>query len=203
MIKIALSPAEIHEALHIAERRYERHRGNRHARYRNLPHTHLHGALGEISFREWLRREKLPYRAPCLDENEALSLPDFLCGHHSDDLSIGIEVKTWDTRHWQKWGRCISVEQLPSLRKKGVHIIVWATVALERGPASRSWQAIKEHLRACHSLRTTLWGWHRIEEVETWGPPKPTGPEGNEVLNYQAPDAGRCLFELRGLLKGS
>lgn len=202
MVELTLSQAEIQEALRIGERRYERHKHHKNPRYRNLPRTHLHGALGEIAFRRWLDRVGIAYHVPCLALEEDTALPDFLCHSRADELPIGIEVKTWEERYWEAWGRCIAVEQLPYLQKKGVHLIVWATVALEWHRRPSSWDDIREQLGELQSLPMILRGWHPIEEVKSWGLPRYTGPEGQKVLNYQAPDAGRDLSELRALLIG-
>ena len=83
---------------------------------------------------------------------------------------LKVEVKTWNYKYWEKWGRCIAVNQYPALKTKASHI-VWCT---SDGSASNiSWRLVVE-------------GWNLIDDIETC-PKLWTGPGAYQVYNFQVP----------------
>lgn len=141
--------------------------------YFNTIDRHLVGHLGEFAAFIWLRDNGFEPEALFLDEKQEKKC--------DIDTNIGrIEVKTWSNKHWDDWGRCVAVSQLPSIKKKA-DIVFWCSVL---GVESET-------------PMVKFRGWNRVEifdEVE----PKLTGNPGREVNNYQLNDTDLIPVEKMG-----
>ena len=110
--------SEEHKALAqvLAEISFAKYQNNP-GHYRNLLNSHLVGRLGE--FASFTLLHDLGFH-PVI--NAGTKDGDKLADIHCD---IGrVEVKTWSAKHWVEYGRCVSVSQLASIRKKA-DIILW------------------------------------------------------------------------------
>lgn len=98
------------------------------------------------------------------------------------DISFGecrIDVKTWNEKYWNDWGRCISVKQFPHIKAKATHI-VWCT----------------SNASEVHSTWSVLVrGWNLVDDIKGF-PKKWTGPLGHQVYNFQGRDADIRLLDL-------
>lgn len=156
--RVALGSVEIDLARQLAGQtlsRYQESSGH----YRNTPNSHLIGRLGELACEKWMV-ERAPTESIFRElarENECDILFD----------RIRVEVKTWQDVFWGKWGRCIAVKQMHSIRKKA-DVVVWcSTDGILNGQA-----------------RVELRGWNPISDLDSVTPVW-TGPEGKQVHNYQ------------------
>lgn len=155
---VVLAPQQVADAQSLGEATFARWSGRR-GHYRNLLGSHVRGKYGEVGVEEWARRNELsPFEAIFRDlerEREA-------------DVRIRftlVDVKTWDAKGWEAWGRCVAPTQLPALRRKA-SLIVWCYVAT--GP----------------SVAVTIDGWNTLDEIAETAV-RPTGPAGREVMNHQ------------------
>ena len=154
-----LSESQITEAQELSNqtlRRFESLPGH----YRNTNNSHFVGKLGEIAAQNWIDQNRGPCDPIFRDEYQ----------QQSCDITFGksrIEVKTWNRSFWEKWGRCIAVNQLPALEKKA-DVIIWCTVSIPpRTPA-----------------KVQLVGWSTLTDVSN-SPIRWTGSEGRKVKNHQ------------------
>lgn len=128
--------------------------------YRNLANSHLVGKLGEVAAFLWFRDNGLNpvFNAlvPGLDKQCDIDTDAGRC-----------EVKTWSSHTWDEWGRCVSVSQLASIKKKA-DFIFWCVVddIDSQTPIVR------------------FKGWSSIDVIERHEP-KLTGRFGAQVLNHQ------------------
>ena len=127
--------------------------------YRNTANSHLVGRLGE--FAAYLH----------LDMNKLEPIPHFLDISKDRECDIDskvgrIEVKTWTAVHWQDWGRCVSVNQYPSVRKKA-DVILWCTA---------------DEIES-ETPKIEFKGWSEVASIEGLEP-KMTGAEGRQIHNY-------------------
>ena len=133
--------------------------------YRNTSNSHLVGKLGELAAESWFHElgheVKSLFRDPSLEADA-----DLILG------ALRIEVKTWSDQYCAKWGRCIAIGQLSSLKGKS-DLILWCTVEFDE------------------PLRTSvvnIRGWNFSADVGSWKQLW-TGPTGRPVNNYQGQDS--------------
>lgn len=128
--------------------------------YRNTSNSHLVGRLGE--FATYIH----------LDKKNLDPVPHFLDINKDRECDIGskvgrIEVKTWSIQHWEQWGRCVSVGQYPSIKKKA-DVILWCTA---------------EEIES-DTPKVQFRGWSEVSDIEKQEA-KMTGVEGRQIHNYQ------------------
>jgi len=158
-------------ALLLAETTFERYRGVP-GHYRNTANSHLVGHLGEFAAFIWLRDNGFEPVAAFSDPTK-----DKEC-----DISTNIgrvEVKTWNEKYWDDWGRCVSVSQYASIKKKA-DFIFWCTVDEFESD----------------NPKVTFRGWCDVNIYEGMTPIL-TGKEGRQVNNYQL--AQDQLFSVEAL----
>ena len=110
--------SEEHKALAqvLAEISFAKYKNNP-GHYRNLLNSHLVGRLGEFAAFTYLHDMGTE---PII--NAGTPGGDRLADIHTN---IGrCEVKTWSAKHWDEYGRCVSVSQLASIKKKA-DFILW------------------------------------------------------------------------------
>lgn len=143
---VVLSPAHKELAKQLADISFARYR-NAPGHYHNLLNSHLVGRLGEFAAFTWLRDNGFN---PTINTGTK-------GGDRLADISTDFgrcEVKTWSAKHWDQYGRCVSVSQLASIRKKAdfifwcvadetdtdepvVHFKGWCSVnVLDKNPAT-------------------------------------------------------------------
>jgi len=146
-------------ALLLAEKTYERNR-NRFGHYRNTASGHLIGRLGEFAAFIWLKENGFEPEAAFAD-----SMQNQQCDITS---KVGrIEVKSWNEKHWDEWGRCVSVSQYASIKKKA-DLIFWCSVDEFESD----------------NPKVTFRGWCKVDIYEGMTPIL-TGKEGRQINNYQ------------------
>ena len=162
-------------ALLLAEKTFERNR-NRFGHYRNTANGHLIGRLGEFASFIWLKENGFEPEAAFTD-----SMQNQQCDIAS---KVGrIEVKSWNEKHWDDWGRCVSVSQYASIKKKA-DLIFWCSVDDFESDTPR----------------VTFRGWCKVDIFEGMAPIL-TGKEGRQINNYQlAEDQLSSLDSLKELL---
>ena len=156
---LTLNPETKLAALLLAEKTYERNR-NRFGHYRNTANGHLIGRLGEFASFIWLKENGFEPQAYFAD-----SMQNQRCDIFS---KIGrIEVKSWNEKHWDEYGRCVSVSQYASIKKKA-DIIFWCSVDEFESDTPK----------------VTFRGWCKVNIYEGMSPIL-TGKEGRQINNYQ------------------
>ena len=143
------------------------------------PESHLKGKLGEIAVEKWAMSHKLP-----TDSAFEVSDRDW-----EADLIINgtkVDVKTWAKTWWPELGRCLAVNQLPSICKKA-DVLVWCYVENQFD----------------ESAQIEIAGWSTGPDIEN-APIQDTGPAGKrKVRNHQlAIDDLRPLDTLITVLRG-
>lgn len=128
--------------------------------YRNLKSSHMIGRYGEIGAHKYFQQLGFSCEAHYLNTDE-----DNLCDITAETTRW--DIKTWNSKYWQVWGRAVSSAQLPRLKTKA-DAILWASV---------------DPLEA---LEVTIYGWNTIDDIEQFTPIW-MGPEGNQVHNHQVP----------------
>ena len=132
--------------------------------YNNSFNSHLRGKVGEIACANWFKSLGKDVER-WFEEPSRISDADLNIVNHP----LGrIEVKTWDTRWWADMGRCIAVNQLPSLQAKA-DAVIWciSPSVLESDPS------------------IVLAGWSTLDDVAS-APKRNTGPKNRrQVYNYQ------------------
>lgn len=157
--RVALSPDEVRLATMLADDSLDKFRSTR-GYYRNTSRSHLLGKLGEVASELWLRQSGFD-PVPLFREPGAEIQSDVVVN------GLRVEVKTWDSQWWDKWGRCVAIGQVQALRAKA-DVVLWLTVV---GPMTAT--PIAE-----------IHGWSTIEDVSS-APTLWTGPEGRQVHNHQ------------------
>lgn len=144
--------------------------------YRNTSDAHLRGKIGEVACVQWLEERGFKCRA-AFENIDEIKSADIVVGNGSE---FRVEVKTWNERYWDDWGRCASVKQFPSLKRKA-DAIIWCVTPHE----------FTAPVRVC------IAGWNTIEDIED-APKRLTGPESRpKINNYQLdPEKLRPLAEL-------
>jgi len=143
----------------LSERTYQRYKDfNGH--YRNLRSSHSIGRYGEIAANKYFKNMGIECSPHYLNPDE-----DNLCDITAD--GVRWDIKTWNTKFWQVWGRAVSSKQLPFLEKKA-DAVLWASV----DPLKPS--------------EVTLYGWNYVSDIKDFTP-ELMGPEGNQVHNHQVP----------------
>jgi len=128
--------------------------------YRNTTNSHLVGRLGEFAAYLHLQESKLDPKPHFLDINK-----DRDC---DIETKVGrIEVKTWKAEFWVDWGRCVSVSQYPSVRRKA-DLILWC---------------VADEIES-DTPKIEFKGWSEVASIEGLEP-KMTGAEGRQIHNYQ------------------
>jgi len=156
-----------HQTLKIFERRP--------GYYTNNINSHLRGKLGEIAVSAYLRARGAATDGLWRDLARISEADVVIAGRFRAD------VKTWDIRHWPDFGRCISVDQFPTLRTKADGI-VWCTSDSDLRPG----------------MAVTIQGWNTMDDVAQ-APERLTGPTyGRKVHNHQLDAAS--LREIRAIL---
>jgi hypothetical protein len=122
--------------------------------------SHLVGHLGEFAAFIWLRDNGFEPVASFSDDTK---------DKEADILTnVGrIEVKTWSERYWDKWGRCVSVSQYASIKRKADFIF---------------WLSVDEVESATPKVQFR--GWCEVGIFDGLSPIM-TGDAGREVRNYQ------------------
>jgi hypothetical protein len=132
--------------------------------YRNTANSHLVGRLGEFATFAYLRDQNLNPIAHFLELDKIQNC--------DIDSTIGrIEVKTWKAEFWDDWGRCVSVNQIASLRRKA-DLIVWC---------------VADEIES-DNPKIEFKGWNEVCDIENLEP-KMTGKEGRQIFNYQFDEA--------------
>lgn len=133
--------------------------------YENTPAIHLVGKIGEVGITKLLAKYTV-CECPALELDD--SKADIIAGRYR----VKVEVKTWRSDTFAKYGRAITCEQLPRLEKKA-EMVIWTTYTpfLEYGI-----------VRAV--------GWNYIRLVGLYEPRPFTQPNGNVVMNHQVPMDG-------------
>lgn len=155
--------------------------------YNNRLGSHFKGKLGEFAVEKFLLDQKLKldshFRFP-----DRENLADLVIKVDGYKKVVRVEVKTWSRNYWQDLGRCVAVEQYPDLKRKA-DIIIWCLVDV---------MDIKEVLDNPMSLKVTLAGWSKMDEVSK-APIRLTGSDGmRKVENYQL--AGADLHPMGEIL---
>ena len=142
--------------------------------YRNTANSHLVGRLGEFATYTYLRDQGLKPIPHFLDINK-----DRECDIGS---SVGrIEVKTWKAQFWDDWGRCVSVGQLSSVKRKA-DLILWC---------------VADEIES-DTPKIEFKGWSEVSDIDNLEP-KMTGAEGRQIHNYQFEESQLNSIEtLRG-----
>jgi hypothetical protein len=157
--EFTLNPETKQIALLLAEQTFERYRNNP-GHYRNTANNHLVGHLGEFAAFIWLRDNGFEPTAFFSDPEK---------DKEADVLTnVGrIEVKTWSEKYWEKWGRCVSVSQYASIKRKADYIFWLSVDDVESDTPKVSFR-----------------GWCEVDIFEGMSPIM-TGDAGREVRNYQ------------------
>jgi hypothetical protein len=158
-----LKGADLQLARRLAEATFEQWRRFQ-GHYNNTVDSHLRGKVGEIAVASLLEA----HGCGCERVFEDLSRED------ECDIVVGgsrwprVDVKTWNARYWAEMGRCVSVSQLPFLRRKA-DAVVWCI-----SPRSLT-----------EGAEVEVRGWSTIEDIEH-APRRVTGPAGRrQVDNHQ------------------
>ena len=139
--------------------------------YRNLKSSHMIGRYGEIGAHKYFQHLGFECEPHYLNTDE-----DGLCDITAD--STRWDIKTWNTKYWQVWGRAVSSAQIPRLESKA-DAILWASVD-PLDPAE-----------------VVFYGWNTIDDIKQYEPAW-MGPEGNQVHNHQVPvDKVRLLSDIK------
>ena len=156
-----LSPDEFNLAKELAEQTLRMFSG-RPGFYNNNINSHLRGKIGEIAVSAFLAERRQPMNDLWRDISR-IDEPDIVIPDR-----IRVDVKTWDSRYWAEYGRCISVSQFPKLRLKA-DVVVWCT----------SDSAIRPE------MSVIVEGWSTMNDIDR-APRRHTGPAGRrQVYNYQ------------------
>jgi len=156
---LILNPETKQAASLLAEVTFNRYRNNP-GHYRNTASSHLVGHLGEFAAFIWLRDNGFEPQACFSDPTK-----DKECDIISN---IGrVEVKTWSAKHWEQWGRCVSVSQYASIKRKA-DFIFWCTV---------------DEVES-ETPKVQFRGWCNVSIYEGMEPIM-TGGADRQVLNYQ------------------
>ena len=143
----------------LSEKTYQKYK-DYNGHYRNLRSSHSIGRYGEIAAHKYFKQLGMDCNPHYLNETE-----DQLCDITADNVRW--DVKTWNTKYWQVWGRAVSSKQLPFLAKKA-DAVLWTSV----DPLEPSF--------------VTIYGWNTPDDVRAYEPVW-MGPEGNQVHNHQVP----------------
>ena len=157
---LILDPATKQAALELSERtlaKYSNVRGH----YSNTKSSHLVGHLGEFAAFIWLRDNGFEPVPRFLDPD------DKECDIHT---RIGrIEVKTWRDRFWDDLGRCVSVTQYPSIKRKA-DFIFWNSIADPDAETPqvtfRGWCKVSQFDKAKEVIHTTGFPQREIRNLQ-------------------------------------
>jgi hypothetical protein len=134
--------------------------------YNNNLNSHLRGKLGEIAASAFLMHLGITVTNLWEDLN-SLSDTDIIAPNR-----FRADVKTWDIRYWPAFGRCVSVDQFPKLRRKS-DVVIWCIAESVLRPG----------------MSVTVHGWSSMNDVEN-APRRLTGPSsGRQVHNFQLDEA--------------
>jgi hypothetical protein len=174
---LVLNPEAKQAASLLAEKTFNRYRNNP-GHYRNTANSHLVGHLGEFAAFIWLRDNGFEPEAAFSDPSKDRE-PDIF-------TNVGrIEVKTWSERYWDQWGRCVSVSQYASIKRKADFIF---------------WLSVDEV--ESETPKVKFRGWCEVNIFEGMSPIM-TGDSGREVRNYQLEPSQLNPVEEMGKLHGA
>ena len=174
---LILNPETTHAASLLAEKTFQQFKNVR-GHYRNTANSHLVGHLGEFAAFIWFRDNGFEPVANFSDPTKDKEC-DIL-------TNIGrIEVKTWNDKFWDEWGRSVSVSQYASINKKA-DFIFWCSVT----DIDSQTPAVKFR------------GWCEVGVVEGLTP-KMTGIVGRQVNNYQLDPSQLAPVETMGEIHAS
>ena len=132
--------------------------------YRNTANSHLVGRLGEFATYTHLKNQGLNPIPNFLELNKIQNC--------DIDSRVGrIEVKTWKAEFWDDWGRCVSVSQLASVKRKA-DLIIWC---------------VADEIES-DTPKIEFKGWSEVSDIENLEP-KMTGKESRQIYNYQFDEA--------------
>ena len=132
--------------------------------YRNTTNSHLVGRLGEFATYTHLKNQGLNPIPHFLELNKIQNC--------DIDSRVGrIEVKTWKAEFWDDWGRCVSVSQLASVKRKA-DLIIWC---------------VADEIES-DTPKIEFKGWSEVSDIENLEP-KMTGKESRQIYNYQFDEA--------------
>ena len=156
--QVSLTVDQIKAAGQLADESYATWKSVR-GHYRNTPKSHRIGKLGEVGFERWLESSEIRGSIdPAFRDPGRAGEADVLVE------SIRLEIKTWDSQWWEPWGRCVTPQQLPSIRRKADKL-VWC------------------HWDEARSL-LTVEGWSAVDDIAAL-PITMTGPNTRQVANHQ------------------
>jgi hypothetical protein len=151
--------------------------------YRNTANSHLRGKLGEAAVHALLSQGSLAAEAVFLDDSRLNEADVVVHGVSGSDVTLRVEVKSWNEKHWESLGRCVAAGQLPALEKKA-DVVVWCTTPAVVG----------------EEVDVEIVGWNEVSEIDA-APRRHTGFRGRQVDNYQVDREGvRPIEELLRLL---
>ena len=155
-ITVTLSQEDIAWAVQRAQETLARW-GKVYGHYNNKFNSHLKGRLGEVAVEKLIQQWELKHASHFRDAD----LDKWCDIELQKTISITpcrVDVKTWSEEHWQDLGRCIAVNQVPSLEKKADRII-WCVVEKMETPSP-------ETVLALESIDVDVVGWSTLAEVK-------------------------------------
>jgi hypothetical protein len=158
-VNIPLTEEDLAIAEQLSEQTYQKYK-NFNGHYRNLRSSHSIGRYGELAAYKYFKQLDMNTNPHFLDVEQ-----DSLCDITADNIRW--DVKTWNSKYWQVWGRAVSSKQLPFLEKKA-DALLWTSV----DPLQPS--------------EVTIYGWSMVADIRLYEPAW-MGPEGNRVHNHQVP----------------
>lgn len=159
---IDVESADYQEAMDLAHGTYQKFQESA-GHYTNTLNSHERGKIGEFACLRCLEKYNLKCGAKFKNLGN-LRDADIIV-HGDEDLCV--EVKTWNEKYWDEWGRCIAVEQFPALTKKA-NVVIWCITPDITTPP----------------VRVTIAGWNKVDDIEN-APKRWTGPSNRQVHNHQ------------------
>ena len=99
-MNIPLTEEDLRLAEELSEKTYQKYK-NFNGHYRNLRSSHSIGRYGEIAAHKYFKQLGMDTNPHFLNTEE-----DNLCDITAD--AVRWDVKTWNTKYWQVWGRAVS-----------------------------------------------------------------------------------------------
>ena len=142
---------------------------------------HFRGKLGEVACEQWAISAGIPCE-PIFRDNNRMQAADL---HFGGLNSHRIEVKTWNVKHWQNLGRCVSVKQMPGIRAKADAVI---------------WCVTPDSIASVTTVEIV--GWNTVAEIAQMPRVLTRAGSGRPVCNHQVPvEQVRPLEELVNCLQ--
>lgn len=121
MEEIVLDARDVKAAYDAAAKKAAQYKDNTGASYPNTERGHFVGRLGEEAAYRWLMKHH--YQA----------VANFVNGDRGADIllrtGLTIEVKSFQAGQFDRWGRCVSMKQLPRVLTKDT--IIWMSVGVD------------------------------------------------------------------------